>query len=284
MKWKAAALLVLLLNTGTLTAQNLQLERKALRDNTITLKKTTCVVYNDGIVVDSFFSASTTFNKMGYPLQHTIFKKNSTTQGKFISEYAFDSLETKETAFDSTGAVTTETNKQYDAAGHIRSMTVSYNNSNKKQVSHFFETDSIAHTIKDYSLQDGEKKLRGLQEFSSSWQLLSSTYYDSEGKPTHTSAYEYDPANHTTKDFSVRDGIKELRSQKKYTANNFLTEEIHYYQNNVTFSGGNGPVQNFKKGDTRKVLFIYNSNGLLQEQQESVNGQITMKLQFEYIK
>jgi hypothetical protein len=284
MNLKIYTLLIFLLHTAIVMAQNFHQQKQALHENRIILKNTICIIYNNGKQVDSFFSASTSFNKLGYPLQHTVFKKTGTLEGKFISEYEFDSLEIKETAFDSTGNFTIEQTNQYDAGGRIKSMKVRFSNPGKKPVSHYFETDSIAHTIKDYGFSEDEKKLIGIREFNNNWQLTASTSFDSEGKAKYKSLYEYDPVNHTRKDFSVKDGIKKLRSEKKYTTGNFLTEEIHYYSNNVTLNGGDSPAQNFKKGDTRKVLFLYDSRGLLQEQQEIVNDEITMRLRFDYLK
>ncbi len=261
-------------------AQHLQ-QRKAIRLNNISRKKTVVVTYTDGKQKDSFTCASTSFNHLGYPLEQIILKKDGGRQSRFVSEYISDSLEVKETSFDSIGQINTEIFNTYDASGQLISMKAVFNYLKRKPVHHVFEHDNNSTIMRDFIVENGQKTLMALNEYDQNHRLLKSSYYDLKGQVRSISTYEYDSIDHTEKSYSIKNGIQRLRSVKNYSADEQLTGEIHYYDNVITLSDGNGNVQNFKKGDIRMVSFYY-SNGLLKQQVETVNNEISLKLLFEY--
>jgi hypothetical protein len=282
-KIKNALSFFLLLKSGWLTAQGYQ-QRTALLFNKITQTKIISFTYVNGTQKDSFVSATTFFNRLGYPLQQTIFKKDGQVHGRFVSEYIADSLEVREASFDSSGSTRSETFSTYDAKGQMTTRKSLLAFSGNKTYINVFEYENNGQLRKDF-LQEGDKKtLMGIHEFDKNGELQKSSYHFRKGEPDNVSIYEYDSLHNERKRFSLKDGVKNLRSVKKYSIDDRLTEEIHYYDKNMTLSDGYGNVQIFKKGDVRKVIFEYDTNRLLLYQQETVNGIITLKLKFEYPK
>lgn len=277
---KIILLQVVLCGAAAAFAQDAEQHRSAIRNNSINQKRTVTILYNKGKQTDSFVSANTSFNRLGFPLQQTIFNKYGTIQGRFVSQYQSDSLEVKESSYDSSGNYITETVRTYNTSGQLSSMKAILHVSNRT-VHHMFEYESDGLVRKDYMLDEDTKKLLSVSEFNNNREWIRSTYYDLKGNLQSISTHEFDATTKTRKNFTIKNNVKRLRSSQVYSGN-LLTEELHYYDNAVTLSNGYGSTQTFKKGDTRKVLFEYNDTGLLKKQVESVNGQITLQLIFEY--
>lgn len=153
---KIILLQVVLCSAAAASAQDAEQQRSALRNNNINQKRTATIQYSNGQQTDSFVSASTSFNRLGFPLQQTLFNKYGKVQGRFDSQYQSDSLEIKQSSFDSSGNSITETFRSYNPSGELISMKAVLYVSNRT-IYHVFEYDSTRLLRKDYILDDDTK-------------------------------------------------------------------------------------------------------------------------------
>jgi hypothetical protein len=267
-----------------LLAQSFQHQREAIVNNDIVQKRTISCLYKDGKQTDSFIAENSFYNKLGYVVLIKTFHKTGEVQQAIKYEYKFDSLLLNISTIDKEGKTIAETMKSYDDIGRVISMKRIFYTGERKSVVTLFETDSSAYIKKEFDNSEGKKKLWSEQEFNKNWLLTKQTYYSPEGNIVNISINEYDTVQNIVKSFSVRNDVKSLRSERRYSKDNFITEELHYYSSNVKLSEPTGPMQQFKNGDVRKITFKYNSLGLLDEQFETLNGELVKKVKFEYLK
>lgn len=284
MKLNISLFSTLLFYSSMLWSQSFEHQREAIASNGIAQKKTISCLYTDGKQTDSFTAENLFYNRLGYTLLIKTFHKTGEVQPVIKYKYQYDSLLINISTIDKDGKTIAETIKSYDDVGRVISMKRLFHNEDRKAVVILFETDSSSYTKKEYDNSDGKKKLWSELVFNKNWELTKQTYYNSEGNIINISINEYDTVHNIVKSFSVRNGAKILRSERRYSKDDLITEELHYYNSNVNLSEPTGPMQQFKNGDIRKTTFKYNSLGLLEEQLETLNGELVKKVKFEYLK
>jgi hypothetical protein len=185
------------------------------------------------------------------------------------------------TSYDGNDKILTVSSFEYDEKGN-QLYHKQVLNPNGRTVEQFRVYNSQNQNTELYNSFDGKKKLAATMDYDSAGNCIRRISSFGQTEKMDTTLSEFDGHGNIVRNYSkVGDSVR-LIDEVSYNSLDQPLERRLYVQAPLVILSAAGERQSLRTGNIRVVFYTYDDKGLLVKQEESVNGKVTSKLEYEY--